>query len=223
MSKLRHCRPAAYELLERALPALHTADGLLRAATAPALHALDDADPGDVSARIDALAGRIRARLRSRNRQAVLAHLHEVLFDEVGLRGNESDYYNPHNSYLPLVLATGKGIPITLGLVYKLVAERVGLRVEGVNAPGHFLVRVVDEREMLIDAFAGGRLLTTDDAYGQMERIAGRAITRSPAYLQPATHRQWVSRMLSNLISVFAGDARPHDAAAMVELQDLLR
>ena len=63
-----------------------------------------------------------------------------MLFEVFGLRGNAEDYYNPANSYLCDVLATRRGLPITLSLVYKLVAEGVGLEVHGVNAPGHFLV-----------------------------------------------------------------------------------
>ena len=64
---------------------------------------------------------------------AVLAHLHEVLFDEEGFAGNVDDYYNVANSYLPVVLETRRGIPISLTLLYKLVAERLGLPVQGVK------------------------------------------------------------------------------------------
>ena len=71
-----------------------------------------------------------------------MAHLHDVLFDVVGFVGNVDDYYNPANSYLPNVLRTRRGLPITLVLIYKCVAEQLGLTVRGINSPGHFLASV---------------------------------------------------------------------------------
>ena len=65
-----------------------------------------------------------------------------LLYNNNPFTGNTEDYYNPANSYLPTVLETKRGLPITLSLVYRLVAERVGLRSWGVGLPGHFVVAV---------------------------------------------------------------------------------
>ena len=65
-----------------------------------------------------------------------------VLFEEEGFAGNLERYYNALNSYLPVVLNARRGLPIVLGLIYKAVGESAGLLVEGINAPGHFLVRI---------------------------------------------------------------------------------
>src|SRR5206468_6452152 len=103
-----------------------------------------------------------RSRVRGGQPQALLVHLHEYLFTELGFAGNIEDYYNPYNSYLPSVLATKRGLPITLSLVYKIVAERLGLRAWGVGLPGHFLIGVECEpgNKMLVDTFASGRIIT---------------------------------------------------------------
>jgi regulator of sirC expression with transglutaminase-like and TPR domain len=217
------CRPQAFHLFKRQLPTLDTTIGLLNAATAIAMHALDDVDPANVAARLESLAQRIRARSTSGSCESRLAHLHDVLFEEESFRGNRDDYYNPLNSYLPAVLEQRHGIPITLSLVYKVVAEHLDLCVEGVNSPGHFLVRVMTEFGwMLVDPFYGGGVLTDEEAYDRMERVTGRPVPRSGRYLAKASHSQWLSRMLVNLQHIFAVRDQRHNLAAMSELQLLL-
>lgn len=217
------CRPAAYHLFRRQLPILDTTLGLLHGAVAIAMHALDDIEPAEVERKLAALAQRVLARVRSQALEARLAHLHDVLFEEEGFHGNQDDYYNPLNSYVPAVLENRAGIPISLSLVYKVVAEKLDLRVEGVNAPGHFLVRVMTEAGWtLIDPFYGGGVLTDDEAYHRMELVTGRSVPRVGRYLGKASHSQWLSRMLINLQHIFAVRDRRQDLAAMSELQSLL-
>jgi regulator of sirC expression with transglutaminase-like and TPR domain len=217
------CRPHAFHYFKRQIAVLDTTAGLLNASIAVAMHALDDVEPGDVDNQLRSIAQRVSARVRSRSSTARLAHLHDVLFDEGGFRGNQDDYYNPLNSYLPSVLEQRSGIPITLSLVYKVVAERLELAVEGVNAPGHFLVRVMtDDGWMLVDPFYGGGVLTDEEAFERMEQVTGRPVPRSARYLGKASHSQWLSRMLVNLQHIFAVRDRRHDLVAMSELQSLL-
>ena len=68
-----------------------------------------------------------------------------MLFHEWGFRGNQENYTDPRNSLLDQVLATRKGIPISLCIIYLLVAERLGLELESVGIPGHFLVGCYQE------------------------------------------------------------------------------
>ncbi len=95
--------------------------------------------------------GKSSSRVSSGNPKALIARLHQVLFDERGFTGNADDYYAPENSYLPCVLESRRGIPVTLSLIYKSVAQRVGLSARGINTPAHFLgvggsQRLVDDR-----------------------------------------------------------------------------
>ncbi len=86
--------------------------------------------------------------------------LAKFLFQKKKLRGNESDYYSPLNSNLFNVLQTRKGIPITLCLIYYLIAKRLGLIVEGCNFPGHFLAKTfLQDEVVLIDCYSGGRII----------------------------------------------------------------
>jgi regulator of sirC expression with transglutaminase-like and TPR domain len=227
-----YCHPTAYAAFERELPHVDSTAGLFRAAFAIAQHERPDADVARGEATISELADTVRRRVHSANVEAKLAHLHDVLFDVVGFVGNVEDYYNPANSYLPDVLRTHRGLPITLVLVYKCVAEQLGLVVCGINSPGHFLAAVqsgepIDSRTnrdawMYVDPFFGGELLDRSDVCRRIAETTGRLSAESPAWLAPATHRQWLGRLLNNLQAVFAHTGRERDLYAMQELQEML-
>src|SRR5882724_4494134 len=136
------CSPASFALMSRQLKSIESPDSLLHGALAVAMHQLDSVNVEDVDQSLNEYAETVRRRVRGQQPQALLAHLHEVLFEELGFAGDADDYYNPANSYLPIVLDTKRGLPITLSLIYKIVAERVGLKVHGIGLPGHFMVSV---------------------------------------------------------------------------------
>lgn len=204
----------------RALPDLARTHGLVRAATAIANHADASADADAVLAQLVALAGRIRGRAPGGSSSGLLAHAHVVLFEEEGFGGNRQRYYDPENSYLPWVLLHRKGIPITLVLVYKAVLESLGLGVEGIGAPGHFLAQVqVEGRPALVDPFHGGILLTQGEAHTRVEQVLGRQVQRSPGLLAPVDHAAWVRRMLRNLQEAYRRAGGSRDRHAMLELE----
>jgi regulator of sirC expression with transglutaminase-like and TPR domain len=227
-----YCHPAAYAAFATEMPRVETTAGLFRAAFAIARHEQPTADVDQAEAIIADLAETIRRRVRTSSIEARLAHLHDVLFDVVGFVGNVEDYYNPVNSYLPEVLRTRRGLPITLTLIYKCVAERAGLVVHGINAPGHFLAAVQCDEEpggsgiakhwMYVDPFYGGGLLDRSDVCRRIAETTGSGESLPPRYLAVATHRQWLARMLNNLQAVFAHTGRERDLYAMQELQSLL-
>ena len=217
------CTSRAYALLAKQLATISSPDALLNGAVAIAMHQLEDADPVAVDATIQSYADIVRARVRGDQPQALLAHLHEFLFEELGFKGNTDDYYNPANSYLPAVLESHQGLPITLSLVYKLVAERIGLRSWGVGLPGHFLAAVeIDGAPMLVDAFAGGRIITPDEAHSRMKDMFGPEVEWSEEMLRPASNRHWLTRMLQNLLNVFGSTSHYADVAAVLEMEMLL-
>lgn len=219
----RDCRPEAYELFARQMPVIETSGGLLTAAVAVSMHELEDVSPASVDRTLSGYADAVRQRVRSRSTEALLAHLHDVLFEEAGFVGNVEDYYNPLNSYVPAVLESRRGLPIALSLIYKIVAERVGLDVVGVNAPLHFMAGVRDGGKlMLIDPFFGGRTLSKEEALSRLDRIAGTPVPRVDEMLPIATHRQWIARMLQNLINVFQHVGLEREMRAMTELKGLL-
>jgi len=217
------CAPAAYNLMAKQAAAIHSPDALLEGAVAVAMHQMDNVDVGHVDRVLQSYADTVRARVRGDQPQAVLAHLHNFLFDEQGFKGNADDYYNPINSYLPAVLKNKTGLPITLSLIYKIVAERLGLKCWGVGLPGHFLVAVdVDAAPMLVDPFSGGRILTPDEAQDHIKETFGEELEWNEDLLEPVTNLHWLTRMLQNLLHIFGATRQYADLAAMLEMEMLL-
>ena len=132
--------------------------------------------------------------------------INAYLFDDQGFTGNETHYDDPRNSLLNAVLDRRTGIPITLALVYIEVARRAGLRVEGINFPGHFLLRlpgdyedVTDQHDLIVDPFHGGAILSEPDCRKLLRSHVGEAAAFDRRLLMRATKQQIIIRMLVNL------------------------
>ena len=132
--------------------------------------------------------------------------LNQYLFSELGFSGNRDQYDDPRNSCLNEVLDRRTGIPITLALVYIEVARRAGIRAEGVNFPGHFLVRVLQDLHtddpgdgLIVDPFHAGAILNEQDCRLLLHRHMGEEAAWAPELLARATRRQILVRMLLNL------------------------
>lgn len=179
---------------------------LAPAALAIARTEYPDLDVAHYLARLDALAARVQAGLRSNpTARETITLLNRVLFDDEGLRGNRDDYYDPRNSFLNDVLDRRLGIPITLSLVYLEVARRVGFPLAGTGMPGHFLLKHYDmlSGEIIIDPFNHGRVLTAGDCIQRLKQIYRGEIEMQPEFLHPVTHRQILTRMLNNLRQIY--------------------
>ncbi|WP_432797701.1 transglutaminase family protein [Poriferisphaera sp. WC338] len=223
-----HCRIEAFDLFAQQLHDLDDARNLTLAATAIAMHEQGEIDPQDVIDELDQLANKIAARLQSSDPRAILAHAHEVLFTEERLRGCRHDYYDPKHSYLPAVLKMRRGLPIVLCLIYKYILEQLGIPVQGVGVPGHFIVQL-DIYEMqeappaaqLIDPFFSGRLLSEPEIIKRALDMTGRSYAPEEA-LRPVNPQGWLRRIINNLIKSFDQRQRFDDIAAMHELLTLI-
>ncbi|GAC1650108.1 MAG: SirB1 family protein [Ktedonobacteraceae bacterium] len=135
----------------------------------------------------------------------VIDAINKVLFEEDGFRGNESDYYNPDNSFLNKVLENRIGIPISLSLLYIEIGKRVGLLIEGIGLPFHFVVRCTLPTEILyIDPFENGLLLSEQDCRERIRRMSHGKIARLPRhFFEPVTPKQLLVRMLGNLKNIY--------------------
>ena len=157
-------------------------------------------------ARMDDLARRVGSQLTDPGDAGrTIAVLNRVLFDEADLRGNRDDYYDPRNSFLNDVLDRGLGIPITLSLVYMEVARRVGFALAGVGMPGHFLLKhqKPGRREILIDCFNRGDILSRQDCQQRLDEIYSGEMKMRPEFLHAISRRQILTRMLNNLKTVY--------------------
>ena len=183
----------------------------------------EDAYPGlDVDGYVNELARlavRLHARLaRGAGAEEKIVALNEFLFDELGFSGNAEDYYDPRNSYLNEVIDRRTGIPITLAVLYMEMGRKIGLPLEGVSFPGHFLVRVRMRGGMLVlDPFAGGDPQSEDELRVRLERVVPREATGGipvrdlplEQFLEPATKRQILARLLRNLKGIYRQAEQP--------------
>lgn len=156
-----------------------------------------------VCAQLDAFATRARKLMpRAATMRAQARVINRVLFEEYGLRGNVDNYTDPKNSLIDQVLERRVGIPISLSIVYLLVAQRVGLEVEPVGVPGHFLVGGYEpEGPFFVDAFNEGQLLSPEDVF---DRIRSLQHTPQLADLAPTPVREVLSRVCRNLANHYA-------------------
>lgn len=129
--------------------------------------------------------------------EGVLGAIHMVLFQQIALQGNETDYYQPENSYLNCVIDRRIGNPISLCTIVLLVGRRLGLPLVGIGLPAHFLCRYQSPTsQVYLDAFHGGRLLNRTDCVAFVNQL-GRPFEES--FLQPVSPRRMLQRMCINL------------------------
>lgn len=167
-------------------------------------------DPAPWLARLTRLGAVATARLE-RLGPAASVHdridaLNRLLFEDEGFSGNTARYEDPRNSFLNDVLERRTGIPISLSVVYLDVARRAGFIVEGVNFPGHFLVRhrtgpvsPDGPRDIIVDPFHQGAELSEADCRQLLRRHLGAEAAYDRRLLAPAGKREILARMLRNL------------------------
>lgn len=218
------CRPACFQAFSEALERLDQPGALLRAASAVALHEHPDADLDLVERRVEGLAEEVRRLALGRSLKARLGFLHQVLFEQHAFQGDEQTYSNPGNSYLPMVLATQRGLPIVLTLIYVEVARRAGLVAHGLDAPLHFLAEVEQpDGPQIVDPFYRGRALSRAEVRERIERVLMAGVRADGDPMPRAHPRGWLDRILRNLETSFARAGRLDEQAAMGELRTLLR
>lgn len=164
-----------------------------------------DLNVGACCGLLDRMAARVRELLvaTATPREQCRA-LNRVLFEEYGFHGNEEHYTDPRNSFLDQVLARRTGLPVSLAIVYLLVAERAGVELEPVGAPGRFLVGCYLEAEpFFIDVFNRGELLSAGAVFALL-----RAADLNPQVsdLAPTPVREVVCRCCRNLVNHYAAE-----------------
>jgi regulator of sirC expression with transglutaminase-like and TPR domain len=174
-------------------------------------------DSGPYLDKLDALGHEAEKRLvAAPDLASRIGALNDYIFRELGFVGNEDRFDDPRNSFLNEVLDRRTGIPITLALVYMEVARRAGVSVSGVNFPGRFLLRA---RDLIIDPFSGGRLLSEDGCRELLRLHSGDEIAWDMHLLSRATKPQMLARMLLNLKRLYV---RMHSFPQARDITDLL-
>jgi len=140
-----------------------------------------------------AKAGSVRERLQA---------LTTFMAEDLGLRGNAEEYYDPQNSLLSEVIEKRLGIPISLAMLYVIVGRRANMLIDGINLPGHFIARY---ERILFDPFT-----RDESSRGPTARrsLARQRLKTQSSYFAPASPRLVLLRMLANLLFILSVQAK---------------
>jgi len=178
------------------------------------------AQPGlDVAAELRAMDD-LAAEIGERTLEGWRRHL----FVDLGFSGNLGRYYDPANSFLNEVMRRRRGLPITLSVLGMEIGRRVGLRLEGVGMPGHFLLHhaATDGPGMYVDPFDDGAVLDQAGCVRRFHAVNGAEEQFRPAYLEPVGRLAILSRILNNLMSIYTAQGRMADMEWVLRLRAAL-
>jgi regulator of sirC expression with transglutaminase-like and TPR domain len=214
--------PDAASRLKRLVEQHGSAASLAEGALLIAQEACPSIDIDHYLARLDMLGALLKARVPedAGSVQRIRA-LNQFLFAEQGFGPNRDDFADPRNSYLNEVLERKVGIPITLSIVYIEVGRRIGLPLEGLSFPQHFLVKcALPDGVAVLDPFMSGASLSLEELQRRLGAMrSGHRPSRAEvsALLVAASRREILSRVLRNLKAVHVGREQFEQALVATE------
>ena len=180
---------------------------LAEAALLIAGHGYPDLNVAAYLSRIEELAYMLRLRIDENDSVPErISALNQFLFGDLRFVPNTEDYYDPRNSFLNEVLERRTGIPITLCVIYMELGRKIGLPLQGVSFPGHFLVKcAVPEGAVVLDPYSGGLSLGLADLQKRLREVRGGEVSRAivAELLVPASNKEIIVRLLRNLKAIY--------------------
>lgn len=194
---------------------------LAEAALLVATTAYPDLDVSHHLGKVRDMAGVLSGRLAPEATvQQKLTAINDLLYGELKYTPDAANYYDPRNSFLNDVLERARGIPITMSVLYIQLGRALGLELDGVSFPGHFLVRCeVDGGLVVIDAYNHGTSLSLDDLRDRLQQSQGAEVRAESvlSLLAPAHPHDIVVRMLRNLKGIYLDQRRHAEALTVIE------
>lgn len=202
--------------------ALGAEDGvdLLRAAMAVGMVGDPALDLERELAGFNAFAAAVRQEVADAGSGSAIDALNRALFETHGFHGDSEEYYDPRNCFLHEVLRRRRGMPIALSILYVAVGRGLGIELEGIGFPAHFIVRAGSDpgAYRYIDPFNRGQELTQAELRAFLSRN-GMDAERLDLYLAAVTPRQVLARLLTNLKRIYV---ERRDLAVARSIVDLL-
>jgi regulator of sirC expression with transglutaminase-like and TPR domain len=181
-----------------------------------------DVEVQEIVAQLDEMAADIRKEMPvSGHPLSFIDIVNKQLFSKWGFKGNSKDYYNPDNSFIDLVLTNRTGIPISLSVIYILIARRLGLPLIGIPMPAHFIVKYDDsEDEIYLDPFYNGKIYNREECIHYLNQAQ---IKNIDDILGGCPNYEIISRMMRNIHLVYTSyQDEPEKSKQVEELLKLL-
>jgi regulator of sirC expression with transglutaminase-like and TPR domain len=189
---------------------------LLEAAAAIAQDQYPDIDMSATLADVDRMVQKVKARMPlDAPPLQRLRVLNQYFYGQLGFASNVNHYYDPENSFITAVLARRRGIAVTLAVLWLEVAQGIGLKASGVSFPGHFLVKIrIAQGHAVMDPVSG-MSLSREELIERLDPLVKRSQPQRDAtetdallafYLQSATPREILARMLRNLKEIYTAE-----------------
>ena len=169
----------------------------------------------DISNRIDKKSSKFLTSLEKIN------IINDYLFRKKGFKGNTKNYYDTDNSYINKVIDKKTGIPISLSILYLLIAKRINLPVFGINLPSHFIIKYQDDKEeFFIDPFNEGIVISRKEAIKFLKQLGvSEKDFDSISFLNNASERDIIKRFINNLINVYEKNNEELQVEQLTRLQ----
>lgn len=192
-----------------------------------------DLELSEIVAQIDAIERTIWLELNNKlTAYEKVKTLNKVLFEIYGFSGNTKNYTSPYNSYMNSVLETRKGNPLSISVLYSILAQRLSIPIYGVNLPNHFVLAYMDENNTLqsigekrdnsgiffyINAFSNGSLFSREDIDVFLEKLK---MPQKKEFYEPCSNSAILIRMLNNLIYSYSELKKPEKVEELTLLRD---
>lgn len=166
--------------------------------------------------------------------------LNHIFYDVNGFSGNTTDYHSPSNSYINMVMDQKQGNPISLAILYSIVAQRLGIPVFGVNLPQHFILAYLFDKELDDTGIPERNRLLRDGAlhkvmfyinpfnkglvFGKQnidEFTSQLKMDAQPAFYLPCSNVEILKRVIRNLVSSYSRQgqvSRMHELARLMKI-----
>lgn len=156
-----------------------------------------------------------------------------IFYDIHGFNGNRKNYHDPANSFINKVLETRTGNPLSLSVVYMIIAQSLDIPVFGINLPEHFVLAYTTSgpdpegtepairQQVLfyINAFSGGAVFSYQEVSDFVARMGHEPVS---VFFNPCSNEDIVRRMLNNLVNAFTREGQADKAGEMEMLRDIL-
>ena len=206
---------------------------LLTGAIAVAKYQYPGLDEAKVRAQIEEIQKSVWLEINNKQTALEIVRIiNKVFFGMYHFQGNAKTFHSPLNSYINTVLETKKGNPLSLSLIYSVVAQKLNIPIYGVNLPNHFILAYMDEYAVnqflpdnndygvlfYINPFSKGSLFGIDEI---KEFLDGINQPHSRDYFEPCSNTSIIKRMLTNLIASFQEVGNSEKVNELLELREL--